>query len=63
MITLVLGNDEELELETLEDARFCLERVECAIDDGAKGLEPVVAELQDIIAEGEAECRRAEFSV
>ena len=52
MITVVHG-DQELDLETVEDARWALEGVLNSIDDGARGLEGLAETLQDIITECE----------
>ena len=52
MITVVHG-DQELNLETVEDARWALEGVLNSIDDGARGLEGLAETLQDIITECE----------
>jgi hypothetical protein len=53
MITVVHG-DQELDIETVEDARWALESVLYSIDDGARGLEPLVNALEQIITEYEA---------
>jgi hypothetical protein len=53
MITVVHG-DQELDIETVEDARWALEGVLNSIDDGARGLERLAATLQDIVTEYEA---------
>ena len=52
MITVVHG-DQELDLETVEDARWALEGVLNSIDDGARGLEGLAELLQDIVTEFE----------
>jgi len=52
MITVVHG-DQELDLETVEDARWALEGVLNSIDDGARGLEGLADTLQDIVTEYE----------
>ena len=48
MITVVHG-DQELDIETLEDAKWALEGVLYSIDDGARGLEGLADTLQDIV--------------
>ena len=53
MATIALNNGEEMEIENLEAARFWLERILCAIDDGARGLDSAVNELRGIVAEYE----------
>ena len=53
MITVVHG-DQELDIETVEDARWALEGVSNSIDDGARGLEGLAETLQDIVTEYEA---------
>ena len=50
MITVVHG-DQELDIETIEDARWALEGVLQSIDDGARGLEGLADTLQDIVTE------------
>lgn len=52
MITVVHG-DQELDIETIEDARWALEGVLNSIDDGARGLERLAELLQDIVTEFE----------
>ena len=52
MIT-VRHNDQELDIETIEDARWALEGVLNSIDDGARGLEGLADTLQDIVTEFE----------
>ena len=52
MITIAHG-DQELDLETVEDARWALEGVLNSIDDGARGLEGLVDALEQIITEFE----------
>ena len=52
MITVVHG-DQELDIETIEDARWALEGVLNSIDDGARGLEGLADTLQDIVTEYE----------
>ena len=52
MITIAHG-DQELDLETVEDARWALEGVLDSIDDGARGLEGLVDALEQIITEFE----------
>ena len=52
MITVVHG-DQELDIETIEDARWALEGVLYSIDDGARGLEGLAELLQDIVTEFE----------
>ena len=52
MIT-VRHNDQELDIETIEDARWALEGVLYSIDDGARGLEGLAELLQDIVTEFE----------
>ena len=52
MITVVHG-DQELDIETVEDARWALESVLNFIDDGARGLEGLADTLQDIVTEYE----------
>ena len=52
MITVVHG-DQELDIETIEDARWALEGVLQSIDDGARGLEGLADTLQDIVTEYE----------
>ena len=52
MIT-VRHDDQELDLETIEDARWALESVLISMDDGARGLEPLVNQLEQIITEFE----------
>ena len=52
MITVVHG-DQELDIETIEDARWALEGVLNSIDDGARGLEGLADTLQDIVTEFE----------
>ena len=52
MITVVHG-DQELDIETIEDARWALEGVLQSIDDGARGLEGLAETLQDIVTEYE----------
>ena len=52
MITVVHG-DQELDIETIEDARWALEGVLNSIDDGARGLERLAELLQDIVTEYE----------
>jgi hypothetical protein len=52
MITVVHG-DQELDIETVEDARWALESVLNSIDDGARGLEGLADTLQDIVTEYE----------
>jgi hypothetical protein len=52
MITVVHG-DQELDIETIEDARWALEGVLNSIDDGARGLEGLAELLQDIVTEFE----------
>ena len=53
MITVVHG-DQELDIETVEDARWALEGVLNSIDDGVRGLEGLADTLQDIVTEYEA---------
>ena len=53
MITVVHG-DQELDIETVEDAKWALEGVLQSIDDGARGLEGLAETLQDIVTEYEA---------
>jgi hypothetical protein len=53
MITVVHG-DQELDIESVEDARWALEGVLNSIDDGARGLEGLADTLQDIVTEYEA---------
>ena len=52
MITVVHG-DQELDIETIEDARWALEGVLNSIDDGARNLEGLAETLQDIVTEFE----------
>ena len=52
MITVVHG-DQELDIETIEDARWALEGVLNSIDDGARNLEGLAETLQDIVTEYE----------
>jgi len=52
MIT-VRHDDQEIDLETIEDARWALESVLYSIDDGARGLEGLAELLQDIVTEFE----------
>jgi len=52
MITVVHG-DQELDIETVEDAKWALESVLNSIDDGARGLEGLAETLQDIVTEYE----------
>ncbi len=52
MIT-IRHDDQELDLETIEDARWALESVLISMDDGARGLEPLVNQLEQIITEFE----------
>jgi len=52
MITVVHG-DQELDIETVEDARWALEGVLQSIDDGARGLEGLADTLRDIVTEYE----------
>ena len=52
MITVVHG-DQELDIETVEDARWALEGVLNSIDDGARGLEGLADTLRDIVTEYE----------
>ena len=52
MITVVHG-DQEIDLESVEDARWALEGVLNSIDDGARGLEGLVELLQGIVTEFE----------
>ena len=52
MITVVHG-DQELDIETVEDARWALEGVLNSMDDGARGLEGLAELLQDIVTEFE----------
>jgi archaellum component FlaC len=52
MITVVHG-DQELDIETVEDAKWALEGVLQSIDDGARGLERLADTLQDIVTEYE----------
>ena len=52
MIT-VRHNDQEIGLESAEDARWALEGVLNSIDDGARGLEGLAELLQDIVTEFE----------
>jgi hypothetical protein len=53
MIT-VRHDDQEIDLESAEDARWALEGVLNSIDDGARGLEGLAELLQDIVTEFEA---------
>jgi len=53
MITVVHG-DQELDIETVEDAKWALESVLYSIDDGARGLEGLADTLRDIVTEYEA---------
>ena len=53
MITVVHG-DQELDIETVEDAKWALEVVLNSIDDGARGLEGLADTLRDIVTEYEA---------
>ena len=59
MTTLLINSDEALDIETLGDAQFHLERILCAIDDGARGLESLADELRDIVAEYEEATEQA----
>jgi hypothetical protein len=52
MIT-VRHNDQEIDLESAEDARWALEGVLQSMDDGARGLEGLAELLQDIATEFE----------
>lgn len=52
MITVVHG-DQELIIETVEDAKWALEGVLNSIDDGARGMEGLADTLQDIVTEYE----------
>jgi hypothetical protein len=52
MITVVHG-DQELDIETVEDAKWALEGVLNSIDDGARGLEGLADTLRDIVTEYE----------
>ena len=52
MIT-VRHDDQEIDLESVEDARWALEGVLNSIDDGARGLEGLAELLQDIVTEFE----------
>ena len=52
MIT-VRHDDQEIDLESVEDARWALEGVLNSIDDGARGLEGLVELLQGIVTEFE----------
>jgi hypothetical protein len=52
MITVVHG-DQELDIETVEDAKWALEGVLNSIDDGARGLEGLADTLRDIVTECE----------
>ena len=52
MITIAHG-DQELDLETVEDARWALDGVLNSIDDGVRGLEGLVDALEQIITEFE----------
>ena len=52
MIT-VRHNDQEIDLESAEDAHWALEGVLQSIDDGARGLEGLADTLQDIVTEYE----------
>jgi hypothetical protein len=52
MITVIHG-DQELDIETVEDARWALEGVLNSIDDGARNLEGLAETLQDIVTEYE----------
>ena len=53
MITVVHG-DQELDIETVEDARWALEGLLNSIDDGARGLEGLADTLRDIVTKYEA---------
>jgi archaellum component FlaC len=50
---IVVHGDQELDIETVEDARWALEGVLNSIDDGARGLERLAETLQDIVTEYE----------
>ena len=52
MIT-ICHDDQEIELEDLEHAKWALEAVLNGIDDGARGMEGLAELLQDIITECE----------
>ena len=52
MIT-VRHDDQEIDLESVEDARWALEGVLNSIDDGARGLDGLAELLQDIVTEFE----------
>jgi hypothetical protein len=50
---LVVHNDDCLDIETEDDARWELKSVLDAIDDGRRGLEGLAELLQDIVTEFE----------
>jgi hypothetical protein len=50
---LVVHNDDCLDIETEDDARWELKGVLDAIDDGRRGLEGLAELLQDIVTEFE----------
>ena len=52
MITIVY-DDQEIELEDLEHARWALDAVQMSMEDGARGMEGLADLLQDIITECE----------
>ena len=52
MITICY-DDQEIELEDLEHAKWALDAVQMSMEDGARGMEGLADLLQDIITECE----------